>query len=373
MERTVKTLEQLQQMAAEVAAKQASVPFEKLVHALDSYNNFVDNIKFRLSEVQSADDFLNNFRKEWQASLCVLNLPGWLCAFHDYLASAEQLNTEVMYALQLPNPQAREIAGLIQPMNDTCMTILQDSETFYQRPFNKEYLRSRLIGDATKRAIYTHLVAVCDHRDISAMIASGEIKKETILSLPRAITARACTLKPLASQQEKMDAIDHYYKTLQELYKGFDLTLPSPIIHKDEPLKGVTFDGRDRKLQYLVGQIKGDFSRVVLTAERYEYTPTGGTPEPAVRVLASIPGVCKPVDIGNLDREFANRLGAYYTDADLALEVSDMGFFQTNDGRNNPYMRMNVTIGEAAIPMEKEQSMKLSDELEDMFSIEELK
>ena len=369
-ETTQETIETLQAKAKEVADRKAAVAFDKLDHALSCYNNFVGNMRNRLAEVKEIDDFYD-FRKEWQSSLAVLNLPAQLCQFHDYLAAAEQLNAQILHITQSAQPQvnAGDARKLLHPIDEASMQILADSAALYHRPFNKTYLRNCLVGESTKRAVYVHLLAVCDYPEIALMASNGEIKEERIKSLPLAITARECSL---ADGSDAAFHVGQYYKNLQQLYKDLHFTLPAPVVRNDEPLKGVTFEGRDQKLRYLIGQVKDDYSRIVLTAEPYEYTPQGGAPEPAVRVLASIPGVCKPVDIGNLDRNLANRIGTYYKGAQLALEVTDMGIFQTNDdARNNPYARLRVTIAEPAAPMERTQD--LSEELEDMFNMDELK
>lgn len=370
------TITELQKMADDVAAKKEAVPFERLSHALYCYNNFVGNIKARLSEVHTIEDFYD-FRKEWQSSLIVLNLPAQITQFHDYLAAAEQLNAAILRTVQtvgepegLSKKEYYDAIGLMHTLDETCIEILRDSETLYAHPFNKDHLRRCLTGSATKRAVYVHLLAVCEYAQIAQMVANKEIKVETIQGLPLAITPRECSL---AAGDAQADALARYYKNLQALYKDQNLCLPAPVVFKEEPLKGVTFDGRDQKLRYFIGQAKRDFSRIVLTAERYEYTPAGGAPEPAIRVLAAIPGVCKPVDVGNLDRNLANRLGTYYADADIALEVTDLDTFTTSEGESTPFMRILVTVGERAKPFVKEQTVDLSEELEDMFNMEELK
>ena len=198
--------------------------------------------------------------------------------------------------------------------------------------------------------------------------------------MPRAVTIRdltvACTDKEQALNYEQS-----YYSHLQSLYKYMDLDLPTPIIHKAEKLKGVTFDGRDDKLRYIMGQLgtcneenMTDYrNKLALTAERYMFTKDEKE-EPAVRILATIPGdkSCRMVDIGNLDRDFALRLGEYYPDADISIEVEELGIFESRDGKREPFMRMQVMVSDKAVPIEKEQITDLS-EIEDAFSMEDLK
>ena len=114
-------------------------------------------------------------------------------------------------------------------------------------------------------------------------------------------------------------------------------------------------------------------NKLALTAERYMFTKDEKE-EPAVRILATIPGdkSCRMVDIGNLDRDFALRLGEYYPDADISIEVEELGIFESRDGKREPFMRMQVMVSDKAVPIEKEQITDLS-EIEDAFSMEDLK
>lgn len=369
--------EVLTKLKEDVEAKKAAVDFTKIDTNLAYYKDFVLNIRTRLSEVKNIEDF-KEFRKDWQHSIGVLSLPSQLKAFHDYIAAAEQYNT-TLFTIS----ESGKISGFMPQLYDEMVcNILLDSAEVFKHPFNKEYLRGCLVGDNTRKAIYTHLVAVAEPIDIKAMVDAGEIRKETILSLPKAATARDLTLG------EKTDSsieyyMQDYYKHLKQLYRDFELILPDPIIHKAEKLKGVTFDGRDDKLRYIMGQLGAcdesnmmDYrSRLQLTAERYTFKGTNGD-EPAVRILATIPGdkTCRKVDIGNLDREFALRLGEYYADADLAVDVEALGIFETGDGKREPFMRMQVSVAEKEFPLEKEKDAPITDlsELEDAFSMEDL-
>lgn len=369
--------EVLTKLKEDVEAKKAAVDFTKIDTNLGYYKDFVLNIRTRLGEVKDIEDF-KEFRKDWQHSIGVLSLPSQLKTFHDYIAVAEQYNT-ALFAIS----ESGKISGFMPELyNETVCSILLDSAEVFKHPFNKEYLRGCLVGDDTRKAIYTHLVAVAEPIDIKAMVDAGEIRKETILSLPKAITVRDLTLG------EKTDSsieyyMQDYYKHLKQLYRDFELILPDPIIHKAEKLKGVTFDGRDDKLRYIMGQLGTcdesnmmDYrSRLQLSAERYTFKGINFE-EPAVRILATIPGdkTCRKVDIGNLDREFALRLGEYYADADLAVDVEALGIFETGDGKREPFMRMQVSVAEKESPLEKEKDAPITDlsELEDAFSMEDL-
>ena len=369
--------EVLTKLKEDVEAKKAAVDFTKIDTNLAYYKDFVLNIRTRLSEVKNIEDF-KEFRKDWQHSIGVLSLPSQLKAFHDYIAAAEQYNT-ALFTIS----ESGKVSGFMPQLYDEMVcNILLDSAEVFKHPFNKEYLRGSLVGDNTRKAIYTHLVAVAEPIDIKAMVDAGEIRKETILSLPKAATVRDLTLSDKTNSDIEYH-IQDYYKHLKQLYRDFELILPDPIIHKAEKLKGVTFDGRDDKLRYIMGQLGTcdesnmmDYrSRLQLTAERYTFKGTNGD-EPAVRILATIPGdkTCRKVDIGNLDREFALRLGEYYADADLAVDVEALGIFETGDGKREPFMRMQVSVAEKEFPLEKEKDAPITDlsELEDAFSMEDL-
>lgn len=369
------SIEELQKMKDEVGTKKAAVDFTQIENNLACYSDFILNIRIRLRDVKDMADF-KEFRKEWQHSLTVLQLPAQLAAFHEYVAAAENYNTQLFML-----SESGKLKGFMPELFDESVcNIFLDSREVFKHPFNKEYLRNCLICEGTRKAIYTHLVTVAQPAEIEELINAGEIKKETIQSLPRAVTIRdltvACTDKEQALNYEQS-----YYSHLQSLYKYMDLDLPTPIIHKAEKLKGVTFDGRDDKLRYIMGQLgtcneenMTDYrNKLALTAERYMFTKDEKE-EPAVRILATIPGdkSCRMVDIGNLDRDFALRLGEYYPDADISIEVEELGIFESRDGKREPFMRMQVMVSDKAVPIEKEQITDLS-EIEDAFSMEDLK
>lgn len=372
------TLDQLQAIKDTVAEKKAAVDFTKIENNLGYYNGFILNIRARLRDVKDMSDF-KEFRNEWQHSLAVLSLPSQLAAFHEYIAAAENYNTQLF---QLS--ESGKLKGFLPEFYDRQIcNILMDSTEVFKHPFNKEYLKNCLICEGTRKAIYTHLVAVTEPSEVKELMDTGEIRKETILSLPKAVTARELTL-PSFSDMDAATMQKRYYHNLQQLYRYMELDLPTPIIHKAEKLKGVTFDGRDDKLRYIMGQLGScdennmtDYrDKLVLTAQRYTYEAKDGTKEPAVRVLATIPGdkSCKMLDIGNLDRDFAVRLGQYYEDADISIEVEALGVFETQDGnRREPFMRMQVMVGDKAVPIEKKQEITDLSEVEDAFSLDDLK
>lgn len=364
---------ELQEIKDGVAAKKAAIDLTRIENNLSCYKDFILNIRACLSAVRDMDDF-KEFRKEWRASQAVLSLPAQLAAFHEYIAAAENYNT-----LLFQITESGKLRGFMPELYDEQVCgILFDSGEVFKHPFNKEYLRNCLVGDDTRKAVYMHLVAVADPSDIKKLMDAGEIRKETIQSLPKAVSVRDLTLSN-GMDANAMQA--QYYSHLQQLYRDMDLDLPSPIIHKAEKVKGITFEGRDDKLRYIMGQLgccdetnMMDYrNKLVLTAERYLYKGEKGE-EPAVRILATIPGdkTCRKIDIGNLDREFALRLGEYYNDADISIEVEALGIFESSETNRQPFMRVQVIVGDKAQPLEKEQYVNLA-EAADEFSMEDIK
>lgn len=372
-------LEQLKELRQQMRQAKQQLDMTAIQRKLTRYSDFILNFKKKLGTVVSVEDF-RAFRVQWRECGSLASLPRELADFHAYLSLAEKYNSLVIRGISAG--EDIEFMRTNPPMlvSETEVNILEQSAILYDRPFNWEKLRARLVGAATRKAVFTHLVACANPSEVLALLDEGAIKKETILDLPYQVSVA----NVYGNGTNEKELYEAYHDNLATLYDHFGMTLPPLVTFHDEPLKGITFEGRTEKLRYLLSHIGAmsdsdsiSYNRqVLLRAESYTFTPQEGEAEPAIRVIATIPGDrnFQAVDIGNLDRNLAISLAKDHPSGLISVSFEDVDYFERAgaDGTvHQPYAKLCVQVADQ--PYEKERQQNRSQEVDELFEMEVLK
>ena len=358
--------EQLDALQKSIQQIQQQFSLDDLERHLVRYSDFVLDIKNRLEAVENAEDF-RAFRDEWKQCEGIRKLPKELSAFHEYQSLVEQYNALVIPAL-LQGADTTPYRPVFMGQRE--FDICQNETPLYNRPFSWEKLKERLVGPATRNAVYTHAVACMEPNEIISMIEDGFIRWETITSLPYAVSVRGTNGGANARLYQK-----HYHEHLSAVYDHFGYKLPD-IIHREEPLKGVTFEGRPEKIRYIMQRLVSPSDKnLVLKAERYLFEKDG-VKEPAIRVIASIPRdrQFQDICIGNLDRNLAISIDKEHPNATLVLDLKEMGYFESSSESGSvrtPYAKMNLQIADRPVEKAKKKDNH-SREMDELFSMDEI-
>lgn len=376
-----KDLEQLKQLREQIIQAKQMLNLQGIQRKLTRYHDFVLDFNRRLGQVNSVEDY-RSYRSQWSECGTLASLPGELANFHSYLALVEQYNALIMSAMAAGADASFMRTNPPALISETEMDVLDRSELLYRRPFNWKKLHERLVGPAARTKIFTHLIACADPEEVWVLVNEGLLKKETIQSLPYLIPISAVC----GNGENEKELYLSYHDHLASLYERMDMILPPVVTMGDEPLKGVTFEGRTEKLRYLLSHVGAcsDYGvdtfnqKVTLRAERYLFKPAEGEAEPAVRVIASIPGDknFQSIDIGNLDRNLAIQLAKEHPDAEIILLFEDLDVFDAagRDGTiHQPYAKLCVQIADKPKERERQIDTDHSRAVDELFDAEVLR
>lgn len=154
---------------------------------LARYSSFVLGLEQTLAEVTDYVSF-REFQDEWKECEGIAKLPQELAAFHEYLSLVEQYNAVVLSELaaegdgKLGVLQKRLYMPILISREER--VILEDANILYMNLFNWGRVKERLVGEATRRAVYVRIAAVLDPEDITEMIKDGSIENEMIKAMP---------------------------------------------------------------------------------------------------------------------------------------------------------------------------------------------
>lgn len=364
------------------AAAREALDLDRLEMLLARYQEFVlgmrDGIAAGIYDYKSFCEF----RERWKECGKIQTLPKELTAWGQYLSLANAYNAILIPEL-LNGGKVTEFAPVLFTQEE--LDIMAAAGEVYRRPFNWERMKARLVGEGARRAVYMRAAAVLEPEEFIRMVDNGEIRMETLESLPFAAGRHDIC------GDEDAGLAEDYGKHLAEIYRHYGKQLPAPVT-ETVPVRGVSFENRPQKLNYLIrwarsfcqtdsakfsGNDAAEINRkVVIGLEKYIYhNQQENTDEPAVRVLATLIGDNSFVkmDIGNLPKEVAMRIDAECPDATLSAELEEIGVASvTGNGGTEarPYVKLALTTAGAPREIEHASGKNRGAEVDDLFNEE---